>query len=262
VPTDLSVDEHIDGMLAAVSRGSESARAAGLDASVPTCPTWDVRELVAHTGMVHRWAAAQLTGRGDEIGSGADLKALGRAAADPVGWWEAGADELASTLREVPDDVRVMVFLNDAPPPRHFWARRQCHEATIHAVDALTAQLGRTPRHDETGIDERIAIDGIDELLGGFLTRGRKLAVDTPRRMSVRPDGDLPSWTVSLSDGSAVTARHPPGNEHRPSNAEVADDTLTGNAVDLYLALWNRGELVADEATIEWWRKVARIRWS
>jgi len=256
VPTDLGLDEHIDGLLAAVARGADAARAAGLDADVPTCPTWDVRELVAHTGMVHRWAAAQLTGRGDEIGSGAALKTLGRETADPIAWWEEGAAELAATLRAVPDDVRAMVFLNDAPPPRQFWARRQCHEATIHAVDALTARLGRTPRHDEAGIDEPIAIDGIDELLSGFLTRGRKLAVETPRRMAVRPDGDLPSWTISLSDGSPVTERHPPGAE------PDGDDTLADDAVDLYLALWNRGDLVADEATVAWWRKVSRIRWS
>src|SRR4051794_12846217 len=35
-----------------------AAEAAGTDAKVPTCPEWQVRDLVRHTGMVHRWAAA------------------------------------------------------------------------------------------------------------------------------------------------------------------------------------------------------------
>ena len=47
-----------------------------------------------------------------------------------------------------PDDVEALVFLNDAPAPREFWARRQCHETTMHAVDALAASLGRPPRPD------------------------------------------------------------------------------------------------------------------
>jgi hypothetical protein len=72
----------------------------------------------------------------------------GREVADPVGWLRDGAEALAGTIREVPDDVRATVFLKDAPPPRVFWTRRQCHETTIHAVDALVGGAGSrsTPR--------------------------------------------------------------------------------------------------------------------
>ena len=35
---------------------ADAADRAGLDAAVPTCPDWDVRALLAHVGMVHRWA--------------------------------------------------------------------------------------------------------------------------------------------------------------------------------------------------------------
>jgi uncharacterized protein (TIGR03083 family) len=254
MPTELTVEEHIAGFGDAVARGAAAARAAGLDAAVPTCPGWNVRDLVAHVGMVHRWSNAQLTG--DPMDSDAELEAAGRADADPIAWWVAGADELSTTLRSVPDDVEAMVFLNDAPPPRRFWARRQCHEATIHAVDALAARLGRSPSGDEAAIPDSIAIDGIDELLCGFLTRGRKLAVDTARRLAVCPDGASPSWTIELSAGSPVAVRHAPGT------AIDADETLTGPVVDLYLALWNRGHLPADGATVAWWSEVARIRWS
>ena len=33
-------------------------RRPGTDAKVPTCPDWQVRDLLRHTGMVHRWATA------------------------------------------------------------------------------------------------------------------------------------------------------------------------------------------------------------
>ncbi|MCZ9346869.1 maleylpyruvate isomerase N-terminal domain-containing protein, partial [Streptomyces sp. TRM76130] len=40
---------------------ASAAEAAGSDAEVPHCPGWRVRDLVAHTGAVHRWAASFVT---------------------------------------------------------------------------------------------------------------------------------------------------------------------------------------------------------
>src|SRR5205085_308477 len=62
----------IDDFLAALRRDGPllvgAARSAGLDARVPSCPEWDVRELVRHAAGVHHWAAAQVGGRRtDEI---------------------------------------------------------------------------------------------------------------------------------------------------------------------------------------------------
>ena len=36
---------------------AEAAEMGGLDRDVPSCPGWDVRELVRHLGMIHLWAA-------------------------------------------------------------------------------------------------------------------------------------------------------------------------------------------------------------
>ena len=99
------------------------------------------------------------------------------------------------------------MFLNDAPPARGFWARRQCHETTMHAVDALAASLGRAPRPDEVWVDPELAGDGIDELLGGFLTRPRsRLRCDEDALLVVRPG--RPAGLVGGGDGSA------PGRDH------------------------------------------------
>ena len=39
-----------------------AAEQAGWDAAVPPCPGWVVRDLVHHTGSVHRWAAGYVAG--------------------------------------------------------------------------------------------------------------------------------------------------------------------------------------------------------
>ena len=57
-----------------------------------------MRRLVAHQGMVHRWATAVVRG---EDPAGVDdtvLEAEGRAAPDPVGWLLDGAEVVAELL--------------------------------------------------------------------------------------------------------------------------------------------------------------------
>ncbi len=41
-------------------RLAEVAGRCGLDARVPTCPGWQVRDLLCHLGGVHRWAASHI----------------------------------------------------------------------------------------------------------------------------------------------------------------------------------------------------------
>jgi uncharacterized protein (TIGR03083 family) len=233
-------------MLAFVRYGDR----AGLSARVPTCPHWTVRQLVAHQGMVHRWAAANLRG---ETADADTLERAGLADPDPLEWLADGAIELVTAWTQAPEDVRTVVFLNDAPGPKRFWARRQCHETTVHAVDALAAALGRSPRVDEVWLDAELAADGIDELLCGFLTRSRsRLRTEEPGVLVVAPDDRAEWWEVRLSPAPAVSAR-------RTGPVAVdADWTLTGPAVELYLRLWNRG---ADAVDVLDWSELARVTW-
>ncbi len=224
---------------------------AGLRAPVPTCPDWTVRDLVAHQGMVHRWAAALVRGEQD-IDPDA-FEAEGRDELDPLEWLRDGVIDLADTLTHAPADTRALVFLNDAPAPREFWARRQCHETTVHAVDAMAAALGRSPHPAETWIDADLAVDGIDELLGGFLTRPRsRLRCDEEAVLVVGPDDAPDWWRVDLGPGPAVTTR-------RTGPRSDGDWVLNGGAVDLYLSLWNRTERPALDGT---WRDRAAVTWS
>lgn len=253
-----SVEDHLAGLRTAVAAFATEVSAAGPDARVPTCPSWTVRHLLAHQGMVHRWARAQLLG---EECHPPTWNAQGQQVDDPVAWLLAGADDLVATLEAVTDDVRAPVFLNDAPPPRTFWARRQCHETTIHAVDALAARLGGPPPAQDAGwVEEATALDGIDELLTGFVTRGRsRFAGAGPRQLLVRADGTARAWRVRIgADGEVVTTRESVGDDS-------AVDVVHGPARALYLALWNRsapGSVADDGGVLDVWRRRARVRWS
>ena len=202
--TELTLTEHLDGLRAALASFASSAERAGLDADVPTCPDWTVRRLLAHQGMVHRWATGAL--RGETRRRRTPSSAPGLTAADPVAWLRDGAEALVAAIEAAPEDVRTVVFLNDAPPGRRFWGRRQCHETTMHAVDALSAALGGYPRGADTWIDPALARDGIDELLAGFLTRNHsRLRCEEPLRVAVRPDDAEDAWLVEVSRRPPVT---------------------------------------------------------
>ncbi len=254
MPTSLTLDQHLGALRDAVTAFARHAERAGLDVPVPTCPDWTVRRLIGHQGMVHRWATANLRGKSIEIDA---TERAGRRAASPVDWLRDGAVQLVAAITEADDDVRTIVFLNDAPPPRKFWARRQCHETTIHAVDALSAELGRYPRASETWIDASVAVDGIDELLAGFMTRNKsRLRADEPLTIGVLADESPNGWLVAVSQAPAVVTI-----AARDEVAERAGVRLSGPAAAVYLTLWNRSdELDLDDAARNPWR-AAGIHW-
>lgn len=256
-----SVEEQVAGLRAAVGEFAAEAAAAGLETRVPTAPAWTVRKLVAHQGMVHRWARANLL---REDNHPPTWNAQGQAVEDPVAWLVDGAEALVRTLESVPDDTLARVFLKDAPPPRLFWARRQCHETTIHAVDALAARLGRPPQPEEARVPEEVALDGIDEVLTGFITRGSSCFTGVDAVLvHVLPAGHDRGWSVRIRDGAAETLRMLGAGG--PADDDLARVTLAGPPVALYLALWNRtsGDAVDDPAGfLGLWRDRVRVRWS
>jgi uncharacterized protein (TIGR03083 family) len=246
---DLDFSECMEGIRDALSAFVSHARKAGLEAPVPTAPEWTVRDLVVHQGMVHRWATGHVLGKDSDPEA---LHAEGMASSDPVIWLHDGGLDLIRALQGAPADLEAMVFLNNAPAPRQFWARRQCHETTIHSVDAQAAQLGRFPRAADTEITRQIALDGIDELLNGFLSRNRSsLRSEKPLRLAIKPNDVGRSWLVRISGEPPVVEQD--GNGH-------ADLTLEGPAEALYLALWNRTDELAGEA-YDFWRRTARVSW-
>jgi uncharacterized protein (TIGR03083 family) len=256
VTTSLSVDAHIDAIRSAVRRLASIASEVPESTRVPTCPRWDLRALVAHVVMVHAWAAASV--RGHDGPPSRTQTEIRRSGEDVVALLLTGADDLVEALASAADDARAMVFLLDAPPPRAFWARRQAHETTIHAADALSAALGRPPTSIEATIPRELAVDGLDELLCGFVPRGAsRWPVDRAFRLAVSPTDADSGWLLDVGPDSVSTSSGATG--------DAADCRFSGTASGLYLALWNRGGEVAESGrpgTLDTWRSVQRVRWS
>ena len=255
-----------DGIGAAATVLRANATASGLTAGVPTCPGWTVADLVVHQGMVHRWAADVLRGR---TGDGSDHEAAGRAADDLLGWFDEGATEVLDVLSKTPADWDGFFFLKNSPHKRDGWARRQCHETTIHAVDAMSARLGRLPRADEVWFSPALATDGIDELLTGFVPRrSSTLRSAEPLTIAIHATDTDARWTVQVCDDPPVVTR----------DGQVSPDARwSGAARDLYLLLWNRAgegegdgerripidELnEADARALRLWRETMKVAWS
>ncbi|WP_171109351.1 MULTISPECIES: maleylpyruvate isomerase family mycothiol-dependent enzyme [Streptomyces] len=227
-----------------------AAAEAGTGAKVPTCPDWQVRDLLRHTGMVHRWATAFVAEARTSYQPAGELPDLD--GDELVTWYREGHRRLVDTLSAAPPDVQCWQVL-PAPSSLAGWARRQAHETTVHRVDAEAARGGTSAE-----IAPDFAVDGIDELLRAFHAR-RKSAVRTeePRVLRVRAtDADDAVWTVRLSAEPPVTER---------DDAGAADCDIGGPADRLYLSLWNRlpfPEVGGDSALADLWREKSGIVWS
>jgi uncharacterized protein (TIGR03083 family) len=200
---------------------------AGPDAEVPSCPGWQVRDLVLHVGHVHRRATRHLRD-GEREGAPEET---GRVRDDALpGWFTEGHRRLVSALRETgggPDGRTDAQFA----ALRAFWARRQAHESAVHRVDAeLAAGTELAP------VAPEFAADGVDELLTVLQgsPRGR-LRSATERVLRLRAT-DVPGavWTVRIGDG-------PPRVTRGSGTGDAsADCELSGPAGPLYLTCWNR----------------------
>lgn len=223
-----------------------AAEEAGTGAKVPTCPQWQVRDLLRHTGAVHRWAAAyvaeRLTGP-RPLPEPADLDGAGL-----VAWYRDSHRRLVATLTDAAPDVQCWAFL-PAPAPLAFWARRQAHETAVHRFDAESARGG-----EPTAVTPEFATDGIDELLRGFHARAKsRVRTTEPRVLRVRAQDTGAVWTVRLSPEPPVTTRGASGE---------AECELSGPAQQLYFALWNRVPLPSvsgDQELATLWRAASAI---
>jgi uncharacterized protein (TIGR03083 family) len=223
LPADLPFDAR--AVLAAEGRMlSAAARAAGLDTPVAHLPGWTVRDVVAHTTGVHRWAVRVL-----EAGS---MDVPGIAAPDLGGddllaHYDDGVALLIGALDAADADKPVPNFHPGTPTTVRFWWRRQAHETTIHRWD-VEAAVGASAAH--APIDEAVALDGIDELLTGFAVRGK---------------GHELAGAVVVGAGARAWRMAPSVDKPGRLTAERLDppppvSDVSGPPADVLLALWKR----------------------
>ncbi|MFE3830937.1 maleylpyruvate isomerase family mycothiol-dependent enzyme [Streptomyces sp. NPDC059092] len=248
--------EHIRGLAREGRILADAAVKAGPDAEVPVCPGWRVRDVLRHTGTVHRWATAYVAEGGTArvpLPAAPDLD--GDALAE---WFREGHDRLVTTLDTAPADLRCWSFL-PAPSPLAFWARRQAHETAIHRADAESA-LGQ----GFSPVDAAFAADGIDELLRHFHGRDRsRVRSDVPQVLRVRTTDTDDVWTVRITS-EPVRADHRKAGADDSGEGTAPDGELSGPAEQLYLALWNRlppdaVTATGDAALARLWRETSAV---
>ena len=133
---------------------------ADMTVEVPSCPGWNVGQLVRHLGGAQRWAAEMVRTAAAEPLPDSHFRDLsGYTHEDPAAlapWLLDSAITLADALGAAGPDSAV----STGPIPdgvAAFYARRFTHETAMHRADATLA-LGRA-----YALERDVAIDGVDE---------------------------------------------------------------------------------------------------
>ncbi|GIU88688.1 MAG: hypothetical protein KatS3mg009_3203 [Acidimicrobiia bacterium] len=239
-------DELVDAFRREAAALATAARAAGLDAPVPSCGDWTVADLCSHVGRLHRWMAGVVEGRPEPPASHWSTH---DAPADEelYGLVEAAWPRLADALAAAGPDEPAWSWSGDHRVG--FWSRRVAHETAVHRWDAQAAAGAPEP------VDVRLAVDGIQEMFDLLTAR--------PGHERVRGDGETihlhctdtdGEWLVRLTpQGVAVTREHAKG-----------DVAARGTASDLLLLLWgrvppDRVEVFGDASLLARWQELARF---
>jgi uncharacterized protein (TIGR03083 family) len=258
----MEIAEHIDALRRQGDLLADAATRSGLDAPVPPCPSWQVKDLLRHTGYIHRWAARHITECPDTVLDGppeADILRGGATDPDLLTWFRAGHAALVETLSTADPGLVCATFM-DAPSALAFWARRQAHETAIHRADAESAS-GVRPEYEP-----EFASDGIDELIMGFGQRRKyRPSAEHDGGMRVRASDTGRTWHVG-AEGGRLQARRDPAD---PDLTAPPACTVTGPASGVYLFLWNRSDtaeagvtISGDPGFLELWQASVRVRWS
>lgn len=221
--------DHLRGLRVEVER--VRAAVGDLDAPVPACPDWRVRDLVHHLGSVHRRfrrvADEGWLQRPPEPEPDVD----DRPAADDdrvVAWAEHQADLLLDALARLDPEAPRWNF-SRGPQIGAFIPRRMHHETAVHRWDLEGARgtLG--------SFDDGVASDGVREYVEVLLPRSGRW-VGAPAVVHTVIDGG-PTIELELSPDAWPVSRDDP---RRKPDAVVA-----GTSDRLLLAWWGREPLSA-----------------
>jgi len=244
-----------------------------LTAPVPTCPGWDVRRLVAHTGRVHRYAAGIVAERRTGPPEGRPAKPAPDE--DVLTWYAAGLATLIDALEAI-DPAEPVWNWSARPQTAAFWGRRMAQETVVHRWDAQSAAGTPAP------ISPWLAGDGVSEVFEIFLPRlqaaspvdgltGRLHLHATDLHATDLHTTHLHAThlhATALDDQADPTGewlvRLRPDSVHLTHEHGKGDVAVRGPAADLLLLLWNRRDahgldVYGDASLLELWARAVRF---
>lgn len=198
----------------------DACEVAGPTAPVPSCPGWNVADLLWHLTEVHHfWQTMVSEGRSSWEGYEPPPRPLDEGLAAT---YRQGRIVLLKTMSDVEPAMSTWTWSNDKTAG--FVIRRMTQETAVHLWDATEAAGMVNP------IEPALASDGIDEFLTHFT--GDVVEGAAPVGGSVHLHcGDVAGeWTVTESDDGLAVAR-----EHSKGNCAIR-----GSASDILLTLWRR----------------------
>lgn len=211
-----------------------------LAARVPSCPEWDVADLVRHVGEVYLHKVEMMRhGAHPEDWPPASFREE-----EPVGLLTRGYGELrAEFAARKPEDVTKTWYEPDQTVG--FWIRRMAQESVIHRIDAeLGSGTAIAPVPDD------LAVDGVDELLKVFVayafskwpddfTEALKSSPGRAFLIRTDPAASTPSvsWLVKTAHDS-LSVEGGPGEIL--SGSARPDVTISGPPAAVLRWAWNR----------------------
>jgi uncharacterized protein (TIGR03083 family) len=218
-----------------------TAQSTPLNVDVPTCPGWDLRELIIHTGVVHRHKVTTLLG--DYRDKPAPLpESPGEEVSDQavLDWFDEGTEMLLDACLTADLTEPSWTWCRH-DHTKDWWVRRMAHETVIHRIDADVA-VDRTP-----AIDLWLASDGIDEILDEFMVGGPAWGQVTPSDRTIRLQSGDRAWGLRTAVFSGTS---PHSNTTYDALDTLVYDmdaepmaTVAADPATLDLWLWGRGDL-------------------
>lgn len=200
----------------------------GLEAPLPTCPGWTVRDVLAHLAQVYRHKIECIRLRAEPAPWPPQWPDV-----EPVAWLRDSLSDLLVELdRHSPEDPAYTWYGPDQTVG--FWIRRMALETAVHRVDVQAAY------GEVTAVPDDLAVDGVDEVLGVMLAGDWSEApfadsvAGVGGTVAVRT-GDR-AWLVGVH-AEAVEVLGPQPAGAGPSRV---DATVSAEPSELMLWLWGR----------------------
>jgi uncharacterized protein (TIGR03083 family) len=238
--------EFVDAIRTESDALADAARVAGVDAPVPSCPEWQVHDLLGHIGRIQHWVADIVRTRPADPGDHWRQHDPPAPEAS-IDWFADGARALAGALAAAAPDDTVWTWTPDRKVG--FWSRRMAHEVAVHRWDAQGAAGDPQP------IPRELAVDGIQEAFDLVPVR---LAANPPRG-----DGETIHLHCTDGEGEWLLRLTPDGLEVTREHAK-GDVAARGTASDLLLLVCGRigagaVDVFGDAPLLDRWQQLARF---